>query len=361
MKILLLINGLMAGGKERQFVELVKQLKHHEGIEYRLGLMNEHIHYKEVLNLQTDIHYFTRRIKKDPTIFFKLFKVSKLFRPDIIHTWDTLTTIYAIPVAKLLNIKLLNFSIQNAPNYLNQFNKTWLLRLTFPFSDRIVANSNAGLQAYSPPTKRSTYIYNGFDFARLNELNSKNAVRKKFNIRTKYIVGMVASFTQNKDYNTFLSVAKRVVKERNDVCFVTIGDGPSFKKYRELYKENENPRIRFLGKQQNVESIVNIFDITVLTTFTEGISNSIMEYMALGKPVIATIGGGTKEIVEHNKTGFLIEPKQIDNFYSYLSVLLNDPVKAKKMGKEGQKKIRRSFSLELMVKQFAELYKQMTI
>ena len=62
-----------------------------------------------------------------------------------------------------------------------------------------------------------------------------------------------------------------------------------------------------LGIRSGIESLISAMDICVLSTFTEGISNSILEYMALEKPVIATAGGGTNEIVIDNKTGFLIK------------------------------------------------------
>ena len=71
-------------------------------------------------------------------------------------------------------------------------------------------------------------------------------------------------------------------------------------------------KIIFLGKRSNVESIINIFDVGILLTNSkvhgEGISNSIMEYMALGKPVIATRGGGTNEVVIEGENGYLIDP-----------------------------------------------------
>lgn len=71
------------------------------------------------------------------------------------------------------------------------------------------------------------------------------------------------------------------------------------------YKDN----IKFLSSQENVESIMNICDIGVLASFTKGFSNSIMEFMALGKPMIATDGGGTKELVVDGNTGYLIPKK----------------------------------------------------
>ena len=86
--------------------------------------------------------------------------------------------------------------------------------------------------------------------------------------------------------------------------------GENLKSFESMIPIEFKDKIIFTGKQKHVESIINIFDIGVLCScYGEGISNTIMEYMALGKPVIATDCGGNKEIVVHNVTGFLIEPK----------------------------------------------------
>jgi glycosyltransferase involved in cell wall biosynthesis len=82
-----------------------------------------------------------------------------------------------------------------------------------------------------------------------------------------------------------------------DICFLLIGDGENIERCKYLVKDLPTENIKFLGRQNDAESIINIFDIGVLTTniriHREGISNSIIEYMAMGKPVIATQGGGT--------------------------------------------------------------------
>ena len=90
-------------------------------------------------------------------------------------------------------------------------------------------------------------------------------------------------------------------------------------------KQNGNG-IYFLGNQKDVESIVNICDIGVLMTnnlvHQEGVSNSILEYMAFSKPVIASKGGGTSEIVIPEETGFLINPFDVNDLAKKIVYLL---------------------------------------
>jgi glycosyltransferase involved in cell wall biosynthesis len=113
---------------------------------------------------------------------------------------------------------------------------------------------------------------------------------------------------------------------------------------------------RLLGELSGVESLVNIMDICVLSTFTEGVSNSILEYMALGKPVVATAGGGTNEIVSDTVTGLLISPSDPEELALKLELLLNDTDLCARMGLAGKERIIEEFSIDAMVRKYINLY-----
>ena len=115
---------------------------------------------------------------------------------------------------------------------------------------------------------------------------------------------------------------------------------------------------RFLGKKSDIELYINTIDVGILATFTEGISNSIMEFMAAGKPVIASSGGGTKEIVDDGKTGFLVNTSDAEGLAVKIELLLDNSDLRLKMGQEGQARIRNFFSIDEMAKQFLTLYEQ---
>ena len=106
-----------------------------------------------------------------------------------------------------------------------------------------------------------------------------------------------------------------------------------------------------------MESFVNAMDICVLSTFTEGISNSILEYMALEKPVVATSGGGTNEIVVDNVTGFLIGPSNPEELAEKLDMLLNDADLRASMGQAGKQRVLNEFSIDKMSGKYIDLYK----
>ena len=182
----------------------------------------------------------------------------------------------------------------------------------------------------------------------------------KFNIETKFVIGMVATFSNKKDYPTLINAARIIFEKRDDVTFVCVGDGERLDYCKNLVKPEHKNKIKFLGKQKDVESIVNIFDIGLLATndkiHGEGISNALMEYMALAKPVVATGCGGNKELVKNEETGFLIMARDPELMAQKISVLLDNKCLAKSFGINGRKRLEEKFNFEKMGEQFLNLY-----
>jgi glycosyltransferase involved in cell wall biosynthesis/peptidoglycan/xylan/chitin deacetylase (PgdA/CDA1 family) len=357
MKILFFIDVLTSGGKERRLTELMKGLRKRPDFEFSLALMSSEISYCEVHDLNIPIHYLIRKTKKDLSVFRMLYMLAKSYKPDVIHCWGSMTAVYSVPVCKLLNIKMVNGLITDAPRRQNLLNKHWFrAKLTFPFSDVIVANSKAGLVAYRAPQKKSHYIHNGFNFSRTWKISDKNAFLNRFEITTPFIVGMVANFSSNKDYATFFSAAQMLLQFRKDITFIAIGINTDSHEARKHILPENSSYFRLLGRQTGVESFINAMDVCVLATFTEGISNSILEYMALGKPVIATSGGGTNEIVVDTETGFLVEKENPGDLVKKIDLLLNDEDLRVRMGQAGHERIETMFSIDSMVANYVSLY-----
>ena len=359
MRILFFIDGLIAGGKERRLVELMKGMKSNSDIDFELVVMNKEIHYKEVFDLGVKIHYLIRSNKKDISVFKKFYSICKNYRPDIVHCWDSMTAMYSIPACKMLGIKFVNGMIVDAPAKQNILNKTWFrAKLSFPFSNIIVGNSKAGLNAYSVPWKKSFFIYNGFNFDRIREVKPAEKVKQELNIQTGYTIGMVASFSEYKDYPTYFKAAQILLGQRDDICFLAIGTDTDSAAAKAFIEPRYEKHFRLLGRRSDVESLVNILDIGVLSTFTEGISNSILEYMAMAKPVIASEGGGTNEIIENGKTGFLVGQSDPEELAKKMDAVLNDAGLRKKLGEAGNERIKTKFSIHNMVSEYISLYRK---
>jgi glycosyltransferase involved in cell wall biosynthesis len=121
-----------------------------------------------------------------------------------------------------------------------------------------------------------------------------------------------------------------------------------------------NSQIRFLGSRSDIEAILQIVDVGLLITPCEGISNSIMEYMASAKPVIASREGGTKELVIDGETGFLVDQKRCDQIIEKMELLMANLQLSKTMGQNGQQRIREHFDLAKMTDSFKMLYNKLT-
>jgi glycosyltransferase involved in cell wall biosynthesis len=357
MKVLFFIESLRAGGKERRILELLKGLKRYPDIEVELILTRKEIHYPEFYELNIPLHIIERKfLKKDPILFIKFYKIAQKFQPDLIHVWGHMVAVYAVPTVWKLGIPLLNNEITDATPGQKLLGKD----IVFNASAKIIANTRAGLKAYGAPEAKSGVIYNGFNFSRLKDLPAREDVRAKFNISTPYVVGMVATFSPYKDYKTYIKAALDILKRRDDVTFLCIGDGDD-SSFKRMVPAGKTERILFLGRQDKVESIMNICDVGVLVTdiknHAEGISNALMEFMALSRPVIATNFGGSVELVINNQTGFLIEAYDHETLAERLNTLITDDKARLEMGNACKHRVETEFSIDKMISSFYNEYK----
>jgi glycosyltransferase involved in cell wall biosynthesis len=361
-KILYVIDSLAVGGKERRLVELLRSIAPTNRYSIELVVLSNVVSFPEIYRLPIRIHCLDRRWKKDPLVAIHLYRIAKNFSPHIIHIWESMSAVYALPVAKLVRAKFVNGMITDADPNIKPFTKSYVRsRLTFPFSDVIVANSAAGVKAYGAPPKKSRVIHNGFDPARIQFARSREAVRSELCIKTRFVVGMVGGIHWFKDHATFIAAAAQVLDGRSDVTFLVVGEGPYFSQVEALVPQQHKERILFTGKRPDVESIVNALDVGVLATFTEGISNVIMEYMAFAKPVVATDGGGTSELVQDGVTGFLVRQRDSDDMARRINELLDDPDSAERIGQAGKQRVLSEFHITSMAERFATLYEETVV
>jgi glycosyltransferase involved in cell wall biosynthesis len=278
------------------------------------------------------------------------------FRPHIVHSWNSMCSVYAAPLARLSGAKLVNGTIRAAQPELTWRDPDYFrAKLTAPLSNVVVANSAAGLRAYGVPAAKGVCIHNGFDQKRLASLSPPERIRAELSIETPQIV---CAFSRWKDYDTFVRAAAKVLDDRNDVTFLAVGDGPNLAAVQGGIEPRHRARLKFAGRRADVESIVNIFSVGVLlSVLGEGLSNAIMEYMALGKPVIATDCEGNRELIEEGETGYLVPARDSGALANGIAKLLDSPVLAERLGENGRQRIRNAFSLESMTQSYHRLYR----
>lgn len=225
-----------------------------------------------------------------------------------------------------------------------------------------MSNSKIGLEAYGVPLKKGVVISNGFNLNRLSVPINKPDVFEELNLPHSpdtRIVGMVASINNRKDFPTYIKAALKVLKDRSDVYFLVIGDGQDREKVEALIPEQLKRYFRFTGNRQGVDRFIQIFDVGVLATFAEGISNSIMEYMAFEKPVVVSDVPGNRELVAADSSGYLVGVGDEEAMASRINELISDGEKACQMGKMGKQIILDKFTIDKMTDHYLEIYEQL--
>jgi glycosyltransferase involved in cell wall biosynthesis len=360
LKILFFIENLWTGGTQRRLLELIAYLKQHTKYEIALVLTEDEIHFEKVYELGITIKVIKRRgIKYDPKLFLKFYRYCRLFKPDIIHTWGIMTAFYSIPAKLICRVPLITSMIADLNIIFKKFSlNNFFFNINLLFSDVILSNSKAGLQAYNINSTKAKVIYNGACPERFHQHFDKRKIREEIGVKTDYIVIMVASFSKYKDYDLFVDVAKGIGKIRDDTTFIGIGDGSEWNRIQQRIKDEQINNILLTGKQKEVEHFIAASDIGLLCTYSEGISNSIIEYMSLGKPVISTdINGGSKEIVIEGETGYCTG-RNTKKVVTVINFLLNDEKFRESMGNKGRERINSHFSFDKFGNEFEIVYKE---
>jgi glycosyltransferase involved in cell wall biosynthesis len=359
IRLLFLIGSYGTGGKERQLAELIKGLPSGE-FEIHLLIKSEGAHYLDDIKEKLSSFYSLDRARFGRKAFKDIVNHINNIKPDVIHSWADTTSFYAALARPFVKGKsvLIDGSIRMAPPSVNRLSVGYAQRKVInAFSDIVVANSQAGLKTYKVPERKSRCIYNGFDPDRLASLKDPFLLKSGLGIMTEYLIGMVARFDHEKDWLTFFRAAEKMLETRQDVTFIAVGGGIDMNKYRERVKPADRDRFVFTGERNDVESIVNLMDIGILASYSEGISNSIIEYMALGKPVIASGTGGIPELVDHNMTGLIFAVGDYEALFQSMNKLINESRLRNTMGAAAKKRISETFGFRQFVNAYSQLYR----
>jgi L-malate glycosyltransferase len=370
MNALQLIGSFHQGGSERQAVQLTKLLKQDGTVNVFLAsLNNDGILGEEAQSIGfTEIPEFKLTSFYDLNFFKQLRNCVKFLKQnkiDIIHTHDFYTNIFGMFAGTLAGVKIRIASKRETGGVRSKRQES-IEKLAFSRANKIVANSEAVknyLIAGGIAVKKINVIYNGLD---LERLKSKLTNRKEIcdnlklpNANNLKFITIVANLRHDvKNIPMFLRVAKRVCGQFADVRFVVAGEGELLASFQNLAKELQvSDKITFIGRCSEVPELLSISFACVLTSLNEGFSNSILEYMAAGKPVVATNVGGASEAIIEGETGYLVESDDDEAMANRLIELLKDEQKAAKLGEMGREIIIENFSLKSQLEKTLELYK----
>ena len=361
MKIVHVISGIGGGGRERRMGQLVIDLLYRQfGEQHIIYLSKSANDYNEIVRSGVQLHLLEYHNKYELIKSLKN-KISQI-SPDIVHVWTEIPIILVtlIFLKFIHHYKMILGYIADA-NIIGRWSSRIISKFSFFFADAIVSNSIAGLKAKGAKGKKCHVIYNGFDFSRLENIETNQESLLKLSLDSqKYLICMVARFSPAKDWNMFLNVAKMVFEQRQDILFLAVGSGETLEFYRQIAQSRNIKNVIFLGHRNDVESIIDICDISLLfsdsTMHAEGVSNVIMETMAASKPIIATAGGGTAEIINDTYNGYIVEPGDVNAAVNIILRLVNNPSEAERISFNALETINNKFRQSDKTQEYIDLY-----
>lgn len=356
-KILLLTNDLKRGGKERQICLLLNSLASNSLFDFTILLYNNIIEY----NIH-DIKGIKIKCNDKGGGIFRYFlfleREIRKIKPDVIHGWEGGVTFYANIIncfIYLRKYKIADGSLRFAKRFRFFSIDYFIIKLNSLLSNKVISNSKAGLKAARlKQNNKNIVIHNG-----ILPLFYKAKENKTSNV---FSIGQVASFSKPKDYKTLIKTSLKILEAGIVMFIYLIGDGPEKLYIQNMVPDKYRKYFIFTGMVDNVEDYISKFDVGILLTknnHSEGLSNSIMEYMAAGLPVICTNTGGNSELVKEGINGFLINHEDEEMLYDKIMFFYFDKITVEKMGQDGRKILVNNFSITSMAKEYEQLYTKM--
>lgn len=295
-----------------------------------------------------------------PRAVSRMVKIARREKVDIIHGNGTRENIASGVAARLLGIP----SVWHIRNLVVPGMRDLERPLSF-LPTRIIANSRAVARRVKDipwARKRLEVVYNGVDL-RLFNGNGGEVVRRDLGVgQDEILVGIVGRIGTGKGHELFVRAAKRALEGREDLRFVIVGDelfteNGRRRRLAELVRElGLNDRVTLTGYRRDVERVIQALDILVLASEREPFGRVLIEAMAAGKPVVATAGGGVREVVEAGVSALLVEPGDVRLMASAIKRLSADRDLRERMGRSGRERVLRKFTIERHVSRIQRIY-----
>ncbi len=289
-------------------------------------------------------------------------------RIDIVHSYNFYANFFAIPAARMAGVPLVLASVRDRGVYLTPIQKIaqkWVCSL----ADRILVNANSirdWLLEQGYQQNKIVVIKNGIDlsfYAGSYTGSVKNsALRRELAIPSSApIVVMLSRLNPQKGVDDFIRAAALISPAHPDVRFLIVGAKRTY--VAGVFSEDEQyqqdlqqlvqslgvaDRIIFTGHRSDTLDILAEAAVSVLPSYSEGLSNSLLESMAAGVPTVATDVGGNPELVKNRVNGLLVPVKSPQSLAQAIQTILEDSALAKRFGQQAKTMATENFSLEKM-------------
>lgn len=232
----------------------------------------------------------------------------------------------------------------------------------------IVGNSRAVIlelvEREGVPEDKIKLIYNGIDVTKFGDTSERYVFRSQLGLgESEIVLCIVANLIPYKGHMDLLD-ALAVITTKTNTPWTLLCVGAGLEHRQDLIRKVEsigcNDRVKWLGRRDDIPRILSASDIGLLVSHEEGFSNSILEGMASGLPMIVTDVGGNSEAIEHEKCGLVIRPHDPQGLADAILKLMNDKELAGKYGEAARKRVEQYFSIETCVNNYRQFFKEMT-
>ncbi|MRH44551.1 glycosyltransferase [Aquibacillus halophilus] len=316
-------------------------------IEYRLFVpeIDEDLFSNQVFRFASLPFYLYPECRLALPNVFHIKKELEQFQPDLIHIATPFNMgLTGLFLAKKLDIPVVGSYHTNFDRYLQyydlQFLSKWLWRYLNWFHrsfHKTFVPSNETKSILVNQGFSNVHIWSrGVDTKKFHPHFSSNRIREKYHITAPFILSFVGRLAPEKDIEILMRTAKRLPFEVKDkVHWLLVGDGPL---YQNLQKDKID-NMTFTGylKGEQLAELYASSNLFVFPSSTETFGNVVLEAHACGTAAVVAKAGGVQEIIQHNRSGLLCEPGNVDDFANNISSLINDESRLKLMGIEARK------------------------
>ena len=299
-----------------------------------------------------------------PGAFLALVRALQRLRPTIVQSHGARSNVYTRLAARYAGVPIVLSTVHNSLfdyEVAGWRRALYVLaeRVTSQLADRIVAVSQAIardlVHRYRIDAARTVVVHNGIDAWAFRPARDPASVRAELRVpRGRRVVVMAGRMTPQKGWDVLLEAAARLVPARDDLLWLLVGDGPLWPALTRRAGELGVPAC-FVGARADMADMLGCADVVVLASRSEGLPFTLLEAMALGKPVVATRVGGVPEVVEDGRSGRLVPAEDAGALAGAVAAVLDAPDRAA-MGARGRARVETAFTLDAMVRGLERVY-----
>ena len=311
---------------------------------------------KALVRPSVPIFELSRRAGTDLRFVRDLYRLFKRERPDVVHTHAWGTLIEGLVAARAAGVPIVVHG-EHGTLQLRGYQRR-LQRVAWSAADRVLSVSSKLAERMSAATgfaaARITTIRNGVQVARFQPVD-RRAARRALGIPEGPTVGTVGRLVAVKDQATLVDAVAELQRTGVAATLVIAGDGPE-RAALDGRARAAGVDLRLLGYRADVEQVMGAMDVFVLSSVSEGLSNTILEAMAAARPVVATRVGGAEEMIEDGVTGVLVPPSNAGAMAAALGRVLGAPDGGAAMGAAARRRVEAEFTLPGMMTRYEQLY-----